>query len=259
VRWQHNQPEKARELFRSCGTEPEFIPFYLAKAELFRDDPAIVEVSLDKAYRLDPADWRTGLKLAKFYEQEKRKEDALLIAGKNHDFHPGSFVVGLQYAQMLRMSGRYADALAVLNTLNMLPAEGDVNAHALFRETNILYAFEFVKTGKWKKAVMLLQKAETWPENLFSGEPYLSDNRLTRFFAAYCFEKLKDQQAVNRSFDYIQNYENRDGWTSPLGNSLSRLVGEGMRDYRAIADAVLREKIQDRDEEVMQVFAEVLQ
>jgi tetratricopeptide (TPR) repeat protein len=259
VRWQFNQPEKARELFTSCGTDPGFVPFYLAKAELFRDEPSIVEVSLDKAYRLDPADWRTGLKLAKFYSQEKRKEDALLIAGKNYTVHPGSFVAGLQYAQMLRMNGLYADALAVLNTLNMLPAEGDVNAHALFRETNMLYALEFMKTGKWKKAVLFLQEAETWPVNLFSGEPYLPDNRLTRFFTAYCQEKLKDKQGVNRSFNYIKDYNNPDGWTSPLGNSLSRLVGEGIVDYRSITQAILKEQIRDRDEAVIQVFGEVLQ
>ena len=77
----------------------------------------------------------------------------------------------------LRLNGKYSDALKMLGGLEMLPAEGDVNAHALFRETNILYALEQMKDGKWKKAVISLNQAETWPENLFSGEPYLADNR----------------------------------------------------------------------------------
>jgi tetratricopeptide (TPR) repeat protein len=258
VRWQHNQPGKARDLFSSCGTDPAFVPFYLAKAELFGDEPSVAEASLDQAFRLDPADWRTGLKLSEFYSQENRKEDALRIALKNHNDHPGSFVVGLQYAQILRLNGRYADALAVLNTLNMLPAEGDINAHALFRETHILYALELMKTGKYKKAVQHLQEAETWPENLFSGEPYMADNRLTRFITAYCHEKLKDQQGVQRSFDYIRNYKNPYGWTSPLGNTLSRLVADGDRDFSSITNGLLKEQADDRDNEVMQKFREII-
>ena len=42
---------------------------------------------------------------------------------------------------MLKVNGKYTeDALKILGGLEMLPAEGDVNAHSLFRETNILYA-----------------------------------------------------------------------------------------------------------------------
>lgn len=258
VCWQYNQPDKARELFRSCGVEPDFIPFYLAKAELFQNEPSIVEASLNKAYRLDPADWRVGLKLARFYAQQHQQEKALLMATKNHDLHPGSFAIGLQHAQMLRLSGRYSDALTVLNSLNMLPAEGDVDAHTLFRETNILYALECMKTGKWKKASVLLQKAETWPENLFTGEPYLADNRLTSLFAAYCFEQMRDQETVNLLFDYIANYKNPDGWTSPLGNILGQMVREGIRNYKSITDAILKEQIIDRDTEVIKAFRKEL-
>ena len=37
-----------------------------------------------------------------------------------------------------RLNKKYAEALKILAGLEMLPAEGDVNAHSLFRETNIL-------------------------------------------------------------------------------------------------------------------------
>jgi len=69
---------------------------------------------------------------------------------------------------------------------------------------------------------------------------------------------MKDQQAATRLFDYIKNYKNPDGWTSPLGNNLGRLVGEGVRDYQSIADAILKEQITDRDNEVMKVFREII-
>jgi len=254
IHWQNNQPELAKSLFNSCGTEPDFVPFYLAKAELFKDDSEIVRISLEAAYRLDSLFWRTGLRLTQFYGKEKELDKALTVASQNYKSHPKSFIIGLQYAQMLKLNGRYADALGTLSHLEMLPAEGDVNAHSLFRETNILYAFEQMKTGNWEKAVLSLQKAETWPENLFSGEPYFPDNRVTQFLAAYCYEKLKDKSQADKSFAYLKSYKNPDGWTSPLGNLLTKLAVEGEMNYKTITEALLKESANDRDKDLLTEF-----
>ena len=86
---------------------------------------------------------------------------------------------------------------------------------------------EQMKTGKWKKAVIYLNQAETWPENLFSGEPYLPDNRITQFLRAYCFDKLKIRSEADKAFTYITEYKNPDGWTSNAGNRLTVLVSGG--------------------------------
>jgi hypothetical protein len=107
IHWQSNETGTAKSLFIKCGTEPDFIPFYLAKADLFSDDPEIAGKSLEKAYSMDPANWRTGLELAKFYNKEKKPDKALLIAEQNYNSHSGSFIVGLQYAQMLRVNKQY--------------------------------------------------------------------------------------------------------------------------------------------------------
>jgi hypothetical protein len=140
----------------------------------------------------------------------------------------------------------------------MLPAEGDVNAHALYRETNILLAIEYMKTGKWKKAVLALNQAETWPENLFSGEPYLADNRITRFLRAYCFERLKIRSEADIAFSYIKEYRNPDGWTSDAGNKLTDFVNGGNRDFKKITTSILNDVQRDRDMEVLKTFLEIL-
>jgi len=259
IYWQHNQYDKAKSLFNSCRTEPAFVPFYLAKAELFKDDCSVAGASLEKAYQLDPLFWRTGLKLTHYYVSEKQPEKAIAIAAENYKNHSSSFIIGLQYAQMLKLDRRYSEALSVLSRLEMLPAEGDVNAHSLFRETNILFAIEQMKTGKWKKALLYLQKAETWPENLFSGEPYLADNRMTHFLAAYCYEKLKNLSEAEKSFTYIVNYSNPDGWTSVLGNRLTAMAVGGERNYKTMAETMLEEKLNDKDNEILSLFLQLYQ
>jgi tetratricopeptide (TPR) repeat protein len=258
IYWQHNQSEPAKTLFNSCGTEPDYVPFYLAKAELFKDESEIVRNSLEKAYQLDPLFWRTGLSLTRFYSRENQPVKALEVAFNNYKSHPGSFIVGLQYAQILKVNGQYADALEALSRLEMLPAEGDVNAHTLFRETNILYALEQMKTGKWKRAVIYLRQAETWPENLFSGEPYLPDNRTTQFLRAYCFDRLKIQSQAEQAFIYLKTYRNPDGRTTPLGNRLTLLAETGNRDYKTITETLLKETFNDRDKDILKKFLEIL-
>ncbi|MBK7711715.1 MAG: DUF5107 domain-containing protein [Bacteroidales bacterium] len=254
IQWQNNHMEAAGSLFNSCGAEPDFAPFYLAKAELFNNDPIVSGASLEKASKMDPLSWRAMLKLSQYYSGQKQPEKALETAGKNFRAHPSSFIVGLQYAQMLKINKKYDEALKILGGLEMLPAEGDVNAHSLFRETNILYAIDQMKTGKWKKAVIYLNQAETWPENLFSGEPYLADNRITQFLRAYCFNRLKIRSEEEKAFTYIIEYKNPDGWTGAAGNRLTDLVNAGNRDYKKITEILMNEKISDRDSDLMSIF-----
>ena len=115
-----------------------------------------------------------------------------------------------------------------------------------------------MKTGKWKKAVIALNIAETWPENLFTGEPYLADNRITRFLRAYCFDRLKIKSESEKAFTYIISYKNPDGWTSGAGNRLSDLVTDGTRDYKKIATSILNDVQRDRDMEVLKAFLEIM-
>lgn len=159
---------------------------------------------------------------------------------------------------MLRINKQYIKALEILNKLEMLPAEGDVNAHALFREVHILHALEQMKSKNWKKALLSLQKAETWPENLFSGEPYLADNRITQLMTAYCYERLKDKRSADKSFTYLVNYKNPDARTSLMGHEVSRLVQAGERNFKIITGSLLMESVRDRDMDVVTEFHSIL-
>jgi hypothetical protein len=122
----------------------------------------------------------------------------------------------------------------------------------------MLYALEQMKSKSWKKALLSLQKAETWPENLFSGEPYLADNRITQLMTAYCYEKLKDQRSADKSFRYLAEYKNPDGWTSRFGNEVTKLVKAGERNFKIITGSLLMESVRDRDKDVLAEFHSIL-
>lgn len=258
IHWQNHLNDRAGNLFIACGEEPDFVPFYIAKARLFNKHPGVVKASLEKAWEMDPGCWRTGIDLARFYAASEEPLKALSIAGKNYKTHPECFVIGLQYAQMQTLNHRYAEALATLKGLEMLPAEGDVNAHTLFRQTNILFALDFIKEEKWRKAVYYLNEAEKWPENLFSGEPYLADNRVTHFITAYCLEKLNKRKEAEAELNYIRDYRNPDGRTYRSGDILTQLLNTGNRGFKNTLKLVLENLGNDRDKEVLIKFFELL-
>jgi tetratricopeptide (TPR) repeat protein len=261
--WQHNQLTLAKSLFTSCGMEPDFAPFYLAKAKLFSDEPSVVKESVEEAYYIDPDSWRTGMEMAKLLVREGHPDKALQTARKNYKTHIDNCVVGLQYANILSLNGKYPETIKTLSTLEMLPAEsdkwsGDIDAHSLFRETNIIIALNQMKTGKWKKALAYLTDAETWPENLGWGEPYFPDNRLTQFISAYCHNKLNDKVQYQKSFNYLETYKNPDGHTSNLENQLSEMVKQGSRDFKSITETLINDNGKNRDIEILKTFLTIL-
>ena len=261
--WQHNQLNLARSLFNSCGMEPDFAPFYLAKAKLFSDEPSVVKESVEEAYSIEPASWRTGMEMVKLLVREGYPDKALETARKNYKTHPDNCVAGLQFANILNLNGKYSETLKTLSNIKMLPAEsdkwsGDIDAHSLFRETNIIIALNQMKAGKWKKALTYLADAETWPENLGWGEPYFPDNRLTQFFSAYCNNKLNDKIQYEKSLTYLETYKNPDGHTNPLENQLSEMVKQGSRNFKSITEALIIDNGKNRDVEILKTFMTIL-
>lgn len=253
MRSQMKQDNVARRLFMECGEVPNFASFYLAKGELFKDEPKEVRSAFEKAYQLDPNSWRTGLKLAEFYVSENETEKALHVAEKNYSANPSNYTLGLQYIQILMLNKQYLNALNALYKLTMLPIENALEIPRLFRQVNILYAIENMKSMKWKTAIQYLKNAETWPENNGTEEPYKPDNRITQFMVAYCYIKLNNHVMADESFNYVEMYQNCDEThLNPLGDKLSNIAKQHGKNFKAIALTLSQNKVGDESEYLLE-------
>jgi len=203
------------------------------------------------------------MEMAKLLAKENRPEEALRTAKANYGANAGNCIVGLHYANILRQNNKYRETLKVLGKIEMLPAEsdkwsGEIDSHSLFRETNITCALDAMKSGKWKKALTFLQTAETWPQNLGWGEPYYADNRLTKFFAAYCSGKMKDTAGYDSSMKYISGYSNPDGPSGHMENQLAEMIKKGDKDFRAITEALVKDNGKNSEVELLKKFLTIL-
>lgn len=210
VFWQLGRLDEAKAVFAACESRPDVALFYLAKAELFKEQKEMVREALERAYALEPQNWRTAKALAEFYAVNSDVEKALSVnesrlmnsqkqTTKHHSqklgmvehlpFHE-KYILGQQRAQLLAKLGRYKECIDFMQTLQLLPNEGASAAHTLYREANIQQSLLLIKTNQWKEAIGYLNQAETWPENLGSGAPYNPDNRLTKYMKTVLESKM---------------------------------------------------------------------
>ena len=85
IHWDLHNIEKAGQYFKQCGDEPNYPPFYAARATfLVKNKIAGLEVlsDLKHAMNLDPIQWRYGRQLAAYYLSERQLEEALSVSGQ---------------------------------------------------------------------------------------------------------------------------------------------------------------------------------
>jgi len=96
--------------------------------------------------------------------------------------------MGLLHAKILLLNHQYSAADKLLTHLDILPAEGATSGRELYREAKLMEAVECIKKKQYRNALVFVNDAKRWPENLGSGEPYPQDQdlRLDNFFTLYC-------------------------------------------------------------------------
>lgn len=185
IKWNQGLLSEAKTLFVRCGDEPDYAPFYIARAKLSTDSSDQLK-DLKKACNIDPGDWRASLELSNYYLTQNKPAKALEISSKLQRRFPLQSSVGLNYAQSLIKTGDYRKAASFLSSYNMLPFEGATVSRDLYHEACIRVAFENIKNKSYKNAIIWANKARQWPINLGVGRPYEVDERLEDYVVAFC-------------------------------------------------------------------------
>lgn len=206
ISWKNGRIDEARDLFIQCKDEPDFAPFYLAKAKLFAENMIVIKESIEKAMKLDDSDWRVNLALIKYYNANMEFGKSVNIA---HNFavkYPEKSVFGMEYAKALMGLGGYEKGILFLERYHVLPYEGSVDGRNLYYELCIRQAFDDLRNKKYKSAVSYAMKTKLWPENLGSGKPYDTDERLEDFIIAYSLEHSNKKSEADNYYKKVMQY-----------------------------------------------------
>jgi predicted Zn-dependent protease len=206
ISWNNGRIDEAKDLFIQCNDEPDFAPFYLAKAKLFAENKNVVKESIEKAMKIDGSDWRVNLALIKYYNANMEFEKSVDIARDFAIKYPEKSVFGMEYAKALMGLGNYEKGILFLEKYNVLPCEGSVDGRNIYYELCIRQAFNELKNKKYKSAINYAMKAKLWPVNLGSGKPYDTDERLEDFIIAYSFGQSNKQDEADKYYKKVMQY-----------------------------------------------------
>ena len=204
--WKKDLVEQARALVEQCGEQPDYAPFYLAKAKLFENDINIKKAALEKARSLEGDNWRVNLALVEQYLVDGEYEQAARLASSSLEAYPERSILGLNYASALYHLGKYEKCISFLESYEVIPFEGAVRGRTIYHEAAISVALEYLKKNHYENAIKYAEKASLWPHNLGSGKPYNPDERLENYIIAYCYEKLGRRSEANRYYTKVINH-----------------------------------------------------
>ena len=209
---------KAKELFKSCGDEPTEAHFYMARAKLFEgSEEDLVLRDLTRANNLQPDDWRTWHALGGFYVRNRAWAQNLEISRKAVAKIPGHMILDFDQAKAELHTHNYDQSVEILSNLVLLPAEGAREGHEIFRSALILRSLDYFRHQRYLKALVDLEMARTWPDNLGVGKPYLTDERIEDYLTGLCYLQLNQADEAANYFKKVIIYTNdqKPAWDSP--------------------------------------------
>jgi thioredoxin-like negative regulator of GroEL len=207
--WALDRREEAASLFQELGSEPNFGPFYVARAYLL-DEAAGVdpEADLRRAVMLDPETRILREHLIRYYQARGQWQASLNALADTRQRFPDSFELDLLEAGALNHVGRPEEAVALLEATHVLPSEGARESHRLYEQAHLLSALNALESGQASRARDHLLAALEWPESLGQGRPYDPEERMARFLLGLASMELGLDSDGIAQFDLVT--ENTD-------------------------------------------------
>jgi len=207
LNWRFGNTDQAIELFSTCGTDPDYACFYLAKSELFsRQSSYDAEQDLLRAKSLAPDQWRTSSSLINYYLSRNNAKDALTVAREAIDRFPENNELKYSYATCLMADGQFSACKDVLAKTVILPSEGARYGRLTYQQACLMESIEYFENKKYNGAINSLGSARLWPENLGVGKPYNVDERIENFFEAICLLERGKKKQADQLFQHVVNY-----------------------------------------------------
>jgi predicted Zn-dependent protease len=127
------------------------------------------------------------------------------LATKYAALFPTNNLLALLRAKCLLLVGDPEEAVALLSSLHVLPAEGTTEAQSLFRAAHLLLAVDYIRVRAFDKALPLVDTARQWPERLGAGKPYPADvdERIEDWVTYQCQLGRKAPAEARRALDRI--------------------------------------------------------
>ncbi|MDP6499546.1 MAG: DUF5107 domain-containing protein [Candidatus Marinimicrobia bacterium] len=195
--WGKNRDREAMALMNSLEDNPDYAPFYIARASLKEKlNLSEVKKDLSRSIALNSDSWRVNMNAVQFYQKNNNWNEAYRLSSNAFERFPENFNVEIMHARSLLYTEQWDESIAVLKSVQVLPSEMARESRQLFEWALIRKSLDLIKTGKIEKAISAIEKSKEWPENLGVGKPYDPDEGLQNILLDYCKDSAKSENYI---------------------------------------------------------------
>jgi len=202
--WAVDRDAEALALMTALGNEPDFAPFYAARAALAKasadGDP---EADLRRSVALDPESRILRVDLIRYLQDAGDWAGAVAASAEARARFPDDFNLDLLHARALIRTDGAHDAAVILEGARVLPSENARESHLLWEQAHTLQALDALEARRADEARAHLLQAMEWPETLGQGRPYEPEERLQRFLLGRALERLGRSAAARSAFEAV--------------------------------------------------------
>jgi tetratricopeptide (TPR) repeat protein len=219
--WGLGRSHDAGSYFTTCGNEPDYAPFYLARGSFHATAPDLCLADYRRAVAVGPGEWRTYHALTSFLNIRGTYDEALQVSSKGIERFPQSYVLKFLHARTLFLDAQYRQSLSILDTLSILPSEGARFGREAYRQACVMTGLDTLRTRHDDIALGLLERAKLWPERLGAGRPYDVDNRVEDYLISRIMRRKGERTAADQLLGAINAYT----MAHREGNTAQQLIG----------------------------------
>jgi len=188
--WSKGQTDVAEKYFTDCGDMPDSFSFYLTRGNFKKQTGGNEESDYLTALKYGANNWRSYHTLHGYYLSLNRYDKAAEISQQAMKKFSNLYMIRFDHAQSLLNTGKYEECVKILETTEILPNEGSSNGRRIWESANLQSAINYYSLNKAAKALVFVDNAYEWPENLGVGKPYDVDETVENFVKAMILDKL---------------------------------------------------------------------
>lgn len=165
-----DRKDECGAILARLADRPDEAVFYAFRGMESQDERSLADFR--QAVTLDENSSRCAVLLAAELKKSGTKEEFLEQAKKSLERFPYHSALMSLYGEALMKNERFDDALEFFEGGVFLPSEGSVGIRTLYRQTAMELARRAIDAEQYDRALAMIEKAKSWPENLGSGRPY---------------------------------------------------------------------------------------
>ena len=222
--WGKNRDREAMALMNSLEDNPDYAPFYIARASL-KEKLNLSEVKKDlaRSITLSPDSWRVNMNAVQFYQKHNNWNESYRLSSNAFEQFPENFNVSIMHARSLLYTEQWDESIDILKSVQVLPSEMARESRQLFEWALIRKSLDLIKTGKIEKAISAIEASKEWPENLGVGKPYDPDESFQNILLDYCKNIAKSEQYI-KLLKVMKKESSGEGYKTILINTALAVI-----------------------------------